>query len=476
MKEQNRWIEHTKSISLVTLVLLSFVLTGYLWYSAPSYEENRKEDYFQPPFIGKEEENDKRPYQLTNPFQIIAHRASQHLLILSNKTEFNDLYHTIRTTSLTEFTWFQPKYDDWNLFYNQSQGMELQFPYDNSIGQLDNFFQQTTLRDEPLLNSLGTISRILLFTDPQTKQVWVWFVQDNGQKVIRARVDNFTNTKINHIMTQINPSTHTALTPIPTNGKPPWDEANKDIPFSRMLYLPIKPLPVSQLTYHYKTIDINTMKQWLFKDPFVTPIQINDDELLYMYNGQDQNIDSDQIITYHQRKASMIYSSTPTTTDEPKMLIREELNQMNQFIQQHRGWTGNYVLEQITSENTANEYFFRLFVDGHPIYWSHEGLGSDLSSIQFQISNNSVSKYARSMHYLTGDPVKKTDVFIPKSEDILLALQNNGIPLNQVTQIYPSYQGSMPKGEKKQINLQPTWIVYTLDGKVRPLSSKGKRG
>src|SRR5690606_28581839 len=121
------------------------------------------------------------------------------------------------------------------------------------------------------------------------------------------------------------------------------------VPFSPILYLPSQPLPIERYTYHLHKIDIEHMKQWLFKDPSVAPVQLNQNELLYMYN--DPNMYNNQIITYNKQENTMVYTNAPPASDQQSMLIREEINEINQFIQRHQGWTNFYLLEQIRNED-----------------------------------------------------------------------------------------------------------------------------
>lgn len=58
--------EHVKTALLTFLILLSFVQTGLLWYSSPSYEGN-KQLYVTRPQIGSEKYNKKQMYELVAP-------------------------------------------------------------------------------------------------------------------------------------------------------------------------------------------------------------------------------------------------------------------------------------------------------------------------------------------------------------------------------------------------------------------------
>lgn len=473
MKDWKRWIEPCKTICLVLLVALSFVLTGYLWYSAPSYEENREEDYIQPPAIGNQKDNDKTLPQLTGPLSMVAHRSGQHLLLSVDDRLYTQLSSQVQQIALSQFQLFQPSPEDWNLVYQQAQSLEFQFLQNRSVGQLDSFFQKTILRDQSLLNQ-RTISRLFLLADTKSNHVWVWFVDDQHQQVIRAMVENLSVSSLNQLIAQVTPTTHIRLALLPANEKAPWDKANKDLPFSRMLYLPAQEVQLPAFDYRLQPIDLNTMKLWLFKDPYVSPIQLNNDEQLYMYNGPDQSLD--QILTYHKKHNSMTYTSSPLPTEEPKALTREEINQINQFIERHRGWTGNYLLDQLRTENNTTEYLFRLFLFGYPLYWKGEQPGVHLSTIQFQVTDNSVSKYARSLYYLEGKPQSEQKQTLPSAKELLSELKERKISLMQIQRIYPAYLSSLQKkGSSQLAHFTPVWAVQTLDGHVEMIAAPLQR-
>src|SRR5690606_23758378 len=128
------------------------------------------------------------------------------------------------------------------------------------------------------------ISRIFLYVDPTTQYVWTWFISDADQTVIQAQTTGIDVQKLRKGIRTNTAKQKILLIPRPTNNKAPWDEENQKVPFSPILYLPSQPLPIERYTYHLHKIDIEHMKQWLFKDPSVAPVQLNQNELLYMYN------------------------------------------------------------------------------------------------------------------------------------------------------------------------------------------------
>lgn len=469
MMDKN-WIEPTKTVILTALILLSFGLTGYLLYSAPSFEESR-EGSLRPPYIGDKKYNQQNVFELASPFQMITHQQGKHAYSFPKEKEFNLLYNTIREAELTNFVQIHPTPQQWKLIFQESQSVELKFLQDSSVGQLDAFFKNTTLRDQPEIQDQQKISRIFLYVDPTSQHIWTWFISDAEQIVIQAQTAGIDVQKLRKEIQTNTAKQKILLIARPTNNKAPWDEENHKIPFSPIIYLPSQPLTIERYTYHLHKIDIEHMKQWLFKDPSVAPVQLNQNELLYMYN--DPNMYNNQIITYNKQENTMVYTNAPTASDQQSMLIREEINEINQFIQRHQGWTNFYLLEQIRNEDHANEYTFRLMINHLPVYGSESDRKMRPDMMEFQVKNNSISKYARSMYFLPKNPIEKELIDLPDTTDLYPLLKERKISMSQMKQLYPGYQ--IQKMKNNQVTLHPVWVIETIDGKKHFLSSPSSK-
>lgn len=467
---QKRW-EHIKTILLTFLILLSFVLTGYLIFSTPSFEES-SDGYLRPPFIGEEKNNQQSVYQLAAPFQLITHYQGNHALTLPQDQNFDHLYEMIREAELKNFAEIKPTPEQWETIFGESVGVELHFLHDTTIGQLDSFFKRTVFREQPLIKDQKKIGRIIFFIQPTSNTIDAWFISDETKTVIQAETFQINAQQLDRQIHQAAISSKYSLIPYPTNKRAPWNKENEKVPFTRIIYLPRTPFSMETLTYNLREIDIEHMKQWLFTDPSVAPIQLNNNESLYMYN--DPNMYNDQIITYNKQKNTMVYTNAPTKTENQPMLVREELDEINQFIQRHRGWTNIYRLDQIKTEDHANEYIFRLFVNHLPVYWTPSETSKmiDPDIIQFRVIAGSINKYSRSLHFLSKEVVNKSTTTMPDQNEILALLKQHKINLIQIKRLYPSYQAIPFQGQTVQ--LTPIWTVEMNDGKIHFLSTSQK--
>ncbi|SEM82176.1 YycH family regulatory protein [Lihuaxuella thermophila] len=458
MKE--KWIEHIKSVILIMLVVLSFVLTGFLWYSSPPYEE-KNETVFVPPYpFSDKKYNSKEIYQLVSPYQIIIHHGGRHRWIRPESKMYRDLLNEARQADFDAVTGVEPSPDLWNRLFNQVPGIELQFSRDVSASRLDAFFDES-LRQQPLLNRLENISRIWLYSEPETKQTRIWFISDKEQEIVQAEVQ-LKNDNLDSLVAQAASEKGPSLTAIPADGKVPWDPANQSQSFSRVFYLPDQPLAMNRSIYKTKEIKVTEMNQWLSRNPSVNPIILNNNEEMYMY-------DEDESLTYNKQGNFMIYNDTNNQAEGTYLSVTDEIGNINHFVQDHRGWTGNYLLDEIkvSEEDDAHQYIFRLIVQGYPVYWEDQKtIRPDTIELQTGYQG-SVSKYIRSMLYLTGQP-DQTEI---KLKPWLQVLASKKIPLQTVEHIFPGYRARLTGNKEKQVILDPAWVVILNNGKTTMISS-----
>jgi regulatory protein YycH of two-component signal transduction system YycFG len=450
-------INKIKTISLVILVISSVILTGVLWYSTPSYDEQNIA-YIPAPYVAKDNYVPKSLYQLTSPPFLISHTQGQVQLITQQQsTLFPKLIHSIHGMKLDGFEAITPTTDDWNLLFLQANGLEMSFLQDLPVEQVDAFFYQL-LKNEPLFQSITSISKVWLFENPTTNKSTIWFVSDQDGKVIQANT-NFAGDQWSQILEQIKQTPNLMkLEAIPVNGKNPWDKANQNIPFSRIVYLPIRSNPMSQLTYTKQTISIDSIREWLFQGDEIEPIDLSKNESVFMNNNQ--------ILTFYKQQSYMVYVDNARTDGTTSTAVGNEIDVINtKFMTKHHGWTGNYILDKMSQQEDSHLYTFRLISQALPVYWEGDTTKNphlDTISLQAGSSVNAVSKYIRSLNYLSKNPIKQTSFALPTKESILAELTNKQISLSSVNRIHPIYKAK--NNSRGQVVLTPCWQVELSNG------------
>jgi regulatory protein YycH of two-component signal transduction system YycFG len=238
-------------------------------------------------------------------------------------------------------------------------------------------------------------------------------------------------------------------------GPLPWDGSSTS--FSHVFYFPDTRLNMKQLAFQVENINIDNMKQWLFRDPDIRPLIPNADESFYMYN--------DQLLNYNKKFNFMVYNDSSSIQEEEYPSLPNQLDQIKNFMKRHQGWTGFYLLDEIQKEEL---YLFRLYKQGYPVYWTptepFHNIHPDV--IQLQMGDNGVSKYMRSMYYLLGKPTELKAIELPNESELLNRLIARKIPLHSIQRLYPGYVATeMRIQQKKHIVLNPVWIIHQANGK-----------
>jgi regulatory protein YycH of two-component signal transduction system YycFG len=453
-------IKRIKAISLIFLVISSIILTVVLWYSAPPYDEQTN-NYIPASYIGEDNYVPKKElYQLTAPPFLISHQQGKHHLITSQQSSlYATLIKDLYEVKLDGFEAITPTADDWKQLFFQTNGIEFSFLQDISVEQLDAFYYHL-LENEALFQTIDTISRVYIFTNPKTHQEETWFISDQNGKVIRANA-KFAGNTWSKLVQLIKRSTKQSPTweVIPTNEKNPWERANQNIPFSRVLYLPTQPMDTAMYTYDNLSISIDHMKGWLFQGDEIEPIELTKNESVYM--------DNNQILTFYKQQSYMVYVDN-TRTDETKTTVSNEIDMINsKFMSKHHGWTGNFLLDSMLKQENSRLYTFRLINQGLPVYWQQKtNKVNYLDTIQLQAGTgiNAISKYIRALNYLARNPKHETTVQLPNKETVLKTLSSQNIALSTVTRMIPIYMAiPLSKGE---IQLAPCWRVEQNNGGV----------
>jgi regulatory protein YycH of two-component signal transduction system YycFG len=453
------WINRLKTISLAILVISSVVLTAVLWYSTPSYDEQNV-DYIPPAYVAKDNYVPKNLHQLTAPPYLISHTNGKHQLVTQQQSPlFSLLIRDVYGIKMDDFELKTPTTDDWNLLFLQSDGLELSYLQDMPVDQLDVFFYHY-LKNESLFQNLSSISRVWIFEHPTSKKTTIWFISDQDGKVIQANASFIGSDWLTNLDTLKRTPNLIKVEAVPTNNKNPWDKMNQNVPFSRILYMPTQGIPINQPTYKKQTISIDSMKQWLLEADEIEPIDLSKNESVFMNNNQ--------ILTFYKQQSYMVYvdnAKTDATVADP---VSKEIDTINtKFMLKHHGWTGNFVLEKMENQDNSHLYTFRLINQALPVYWEDDNTKSQhLDTIQLQAgaSINAVSKYIRSLNYLSEKPTKQTTVTLPGKDDILLELVKKKIPLSSIKRIYPIYQAS--NSGRGAVLLTPSWQVEKTNGET----------
>lgn len=436
--------ERIKSAALFLLIVLSFLQTGMLWYSSPSYQEN-KPSYIQPPLIGNEQYNQIPLHERVAPFPIVVHRSGKPGWILPNEPAYRDFLNRLYQAQWDEPDPVVPQPKEWNHLYQKAVGVELQFTNDLPADAID-----VMNREEISVSGINQISRIWIHGDSRGENTRLWLISDRERKVLESEIDfpEF-NAWLAEVERKVQP-----VKPHFVTGKIPLDEEKdgKHSAFPSAVYLPDLPLTVRSYTYPLKQIKVEDIK-WLFTDP-------NQIWTLPSEEG-DTYTDGNRMLQHNQRKQTMVYRDLRSEPKTSSAAI--ELEILNQFMKTHNGWTGSYSLDRRIKEDNIHLYIFRLMVGGLPVYWPGEKEKGEAGpdTIRLKVSSDRVAEYHRSLRYLSSEPSDSQDALLPGLDTVIRELADRGLSLNQLRRLIPGYQ---LKVLRDHVRLEPVWIALKKNG------------
>lgn len=438
--------EHLKTLAVIFLVTASLVQTGLLWYSSPSYQENR--DFEDIPKIGHEAFQKQASHQLASPPEMMIHREGEHHRILPGK-DHRMLMDRLHHARLEDIRRLEPSPAQWTKLMKEERGLELRFHRNVPIEVMNAFFPGN--EEIPVLQS---VNRIWLFGTGDNNRFTVWFISDREQSVVQGTglLRNYTDwlEKAEQVQGE-------SLQPVFSNGKSSLDKKklrDGEIPY--VFYLPEESPAVNRLTFRLKKIEVDDMILVLFRNPYnPKKTQVFDSTYIYM------DSDSGRTLQHNEQNHSLVYNN-PLNDTGVESSPGNDLKTIATFMNRHNGWTGDYLLDRVETDrnNGHNNYIFQLYMKGFPVYGA-EGEHPGLDTIRLA-GRQGVSNYERSLHYLSYHPVKEKQSRLPGKKEILTALKGLDSDLSDVRTIHPGYQAVT---KDKKVELDPVWVIMFHNGK-----------
>lgn len=439
-----------KSALLVLLICTSLFLSGLLWFSSPSFEDNQRSGYIKPPQIGHEKDK-KTSTELLVPAQIIFHQRGKHHLVPTNGGIYSQLLENVSPTEVKEYS-ISTTVEVWDKLYNESTSLELRFSDTLPV----ELILSPKRESEPIFEGYP-ISRIWIFEEPN-RELTAWFISDRDNKILSCEIHLDQPQSLQEIIA--NQET-LPVSPVflPSGSSELPEEINE---FPKAVYLPQKSITMTKFVYKRKLIQVEDIKNWLFPDPSLARRLPYKHEFIYT--------DGSRNLTHDTENEAMVYRDLTFRTTQSSLLV-EELNTITQFMNKHSGWTGNFLLERLDrSENDPlHRFTFRLTIEGYPVYGEHEGGPETIELISTPLR---VIEYKRSLYYLTPQPEKISSSELLGKKEVLRAIEKTGLSLKNIHDIFPGYQAVT---ESDDITLQPSWFVVLSDGKIHRIPSPSSR-
>lgn len=410
--------ETIKAYLLVILIGISVLLSVALWTYQPNYEQFQDPDYVNEVNIGGNEQEKK---DLISPNSIIFH-DNQNVLSFKEPTERKELYESINTWVMTEVeereTIGAP---------NDRRFMEIIYPTGIPGKIIPDLF---TFNDE--INPPNWLfNRIFVTFDQDNQSLKMHFISTDEKSELVATVENQANYDLllDYVVNHPDLIDYTRYGP----EKDPFYVSSEEIDLAS------KTLVISKLQPE-KFVNA------LFRDPSSVTPNIAE---AYFTDGQ-----RGMSVLNNNNKIEFI---NPIQTNSEKSFKIDLLEQSIANINEHKGWTNEYVLESMSS--SQNQVKFRLMYDDLPVYDR-----SDLTTIEQKWRTQDLYEYSRSLIRLTHE-VNSIQKKLPSGTELMNYIEKENLyELNEIDDMHVGYELKFLSSASDSMLLEPNWYI-NLQGK-----------
>jgi regulatory protein YycH of two-component signal transduction system YycFG len=422
-------MELMKSVALTLLVLLSLLQSYLLSYSSPKYEPINQNDYVQTEVVGTQSTLDK----LIFPQQIVIHTGKQGYSVLyPEQPDYTYIFDNLKQTTFDGMrrvnTAITPI--DWDKQRESQEGLEIRFQYAVPVSVLQSVLQ--IKGDLPSDNDL--INSLWVSVKENREEVLIYFRTNTNGIVYEAPKTNLSVGDVEKLVLR-------------GETMPAYHTYNGDY------YLPNESLPTAAYEIPYTVYTAEQLKKSLFVDPGLT-------RNLTERDGSEIYTDGKRGLQIRNEQRWMNYSDPAAPVDNRPDLL-EYLNVAVQFINQHGGWNGTFLLggipQKFAATGTGQPFVFHRYYQTFPI----ENLQDVYyGRIQVMLRRGIISNYERSIIVPDPKAATKLDETLVGGA-VLDRLLEEAAKRKSIQTVYPVYRSDI--GEET-IVVTPAWLVSFWDG------------
>lgn len=419
--------ETVKSFILSILVVFSLLLTLGLWYYQPNYDVLYDEDSsvseFETDIGGKKESIS----DVIKPNAMIFHnyQTDQHFTF-KKPMDYVQLFNNMESWTLSDF-----KKRPVDGLPKDDEQIEIRFPTDIPMELLKKMFSIDDDVDLPT----WLFNKAIVGFDKGSSILKVTFVSSDEKYAGTVEVHNKDAYDLlwGHMSSQEN---MVQLTP--------YDLSNSD---DEPIYIPTNAISMTEYSLSIDETDPNKLVNALFSKPSLVSTTFGES---YFTDGQRQ-----MSLLHGERTVEFFdpYSDTYDKMDIPDLIDRTVQN-----INDHRGWTNDYYLSELTP--ASNQIKFQMHYKGYPVF-SY----SDLSTIEQQWREQKLHQYDRPLFQIKNE-LRQEEKELESGEDIMQSLTDNpNYNMSKVQDLKVGYKLSYDESTQS-VELQPAWYV-NYDGNWR---------
>jgi len=432
--------ERIKSIILLILVLNSLLLSGLLIFYKPSNTIASISEYIPRFKFGQ----DTTLKQMINPKEFVIHnRENNHYIINSANTGHEALVTEMEQWSFYNFSQINEKID-WTDLIENKQGIEIIFPV-----ALPNSLLQSMFKVVSSTEQVDSINRIWIY-DEQDGNVWAYFISDENDRIYKAQTSISSQKLVQY--------TYIATEQPKFNYHWSYPLGNNKL-IDQVYYLPSQGLDVEIQRKIMTPVSINDFIQLLFIDPsLVKRIEMeNENNILFTDGNRSMQYFSDeQYISFFQ----------PVSDNNEEIDLNKDAYAAIRYVNQHGGWDGDYLLDEIEQTSGSSFLKFRKYINGYPLL-NYEG---NYGLIKLKTTDGIVSAFDRSIILLENvtQDIRYEKTYSDNELIELLAAKN--LVEEDIASIELNYN---IKKAFEYVVIEPYWIVYLIDGEIIKIPAYG---
>lgn len=408
-------LEQIKSIILTGLVFLSIFLFGYIMTFQQNYDQINNQEYVAEITISRKVD--------------IKELIQPKKMVLKNDTEYAG------TENMMAIQLIMDEIQKWNFYDFSNATAEFMQQWNDSPTVLIFQYEEIPLE---LVKTILTVEQddipailfqyMIIFPENISGNEGVIYFATNDMKTsVKSRVRYDNRAEFLQKLEDFKQNSHTYLVHQQSNGGMLFVNNEQD-------------LTLETFPYYTTEIPIQTFVEVLFPDPSVVTKTENT-----FTNG------TSLLDVYEDSKTFQFVN--PTVTKDQTITTSQLIQTAMNFVNQHGGWTDQYIFSNIDIEN--NGVYFQLYLNDYMVV-DHS------SKLSVEIGNSGIYSYKRP-YFSLNFPIKPYEKKLPSGEQVLHYLQEmKKINFDDLNDVAIGYEMTYQEDDA-MLEFEPKWYFKIGD-------------
>lgn len=407
--------ETIKSFILFVLVGISFLLSFILWSYQPKYDLFYDTSYVNEVDVGG---YDKTKNELIEPKSIIFHNG-ESIWGFNKPLERQRFFKELATWVLYDY-----QEEDSKGQPTLENAVEITFPNAIPVDLMTNLF---TFNDE-ITTPKWSFDRVYITLNEGKQVSELTIISQDKRKQITATIEKL--------------ETYYELLSYMEGEKDVTEEFIAYGDKSAPIYIPKDEIELAKKTFIASMIEPELFIDALFSSPSVVTPNISE---AYFTDGQ-----RGMRILQEGRRLEYInpIQSNPDSMDTMELIERSVSN-----INEHKGWTNDFLLDRLDHKANANQIVYRLYYEGYPTYDHNQ-----LTTIEQKWREQDLYQYVRPLVSI-GNLLNSTKQTLPAGEEVVASIMNSAdLDEKNIEDIRIGYTLQYEE-DAYSLTLDPAWYV-----------------